>query len=210
MSICQHWQAIEWENIALREDRLKFRLIYEGQLSASGGPQQKHAIRKVLHKQLAYLWSVNPALKEMKTEARIGARKSAMDELAERFNRCGFRFVPLVNDDYHLICSLDILFLRRDEPGNVILKGGDIDNRIKTLFDALRVPEDGKELGGAVPEDGEDPFFCLLQNDSLITDFNITTDRLLSTPQHEKNVLLVIEVEVKAVRMNFANIELGW
>jgi hypothetical protein len=35
---------------------------------------------------------------------------------------------------------LNILFLRADIPGKVV-QSGDIDNRLKTLFDALRMPQ---------------------------------------------------------------------
>lgn len=102
--------------------------------------------------------------------------------------------MPLVHKYQHLICGLDILFLRRENPGDLILQGGNIDNRIKTLLDALRIPNDCNEIDSA-PEEGEDPFFCLLQNDSLVTELNVVTDKLL-TPlkagQHPNEVVLII------------------
>jgi hypothetical protein len=49
----------------------------------------------------------------------------------------GFEVIP--EDDTS--CSIDILFLHRDAPGRIVRSGGDIDNRIKVLFDALRVPD---------------------------------------------------------------------
>ena len=39
----------------------------------------------------------------------------------------------------------------------------DIDNRLKTLFDALKVPSSRELLSDAEPVDDETPFFCLLQ-----------------------------------------------
>lgn|SRR2546425_4871760 len=123
--------------------------------------------------------------------------------LAEEYTRCGFRFVPLVRKDSAFSCSLDILFLRRDNPGNLVCSGGDIDNRIKVLFDALRIIDNRSELGTAnpIPAPGEDPFFCLLEDDNLITDVKITTDRLLVPVQSEENihdVELVIHVKLTA------------
>jgi hypothetical protein len=127
---------------------------------------------------------------------------SFMETFARRFSRCGFRFVPLVNRELKLICGLEILFLRRENPGDLILRGGAIDNRIKTLLDALRIPENGTELPlNAVPDADEDPFFCLLENDSLVTDLNITTDRLLRPlrlGENENDVVLVMKIHVKA------------
>ena len=65
-----------------------------------------------------------------------------------------------------LLCSLNILFLRRDIPGSA-LSAGDIDNRIKTVIDALRRPRHANELAyHATPAADEDPFFRLLEDDS--------------------------------------------
>jgi hypothetical protein len=54
-----------------------------------------------------------------------------------------------------------------------------IDNRLKVLFDALRMPENTGELPHTPPQSGEDPFFCLLQDDKYINEVTVTTDRLL-------------------------------
>lgn len=59
------------------------------------------------------------------------------------------------------------------------------------------MPDELREVAGANPEVDEDPFFCLLQDDSLITDVRITTDRLLIPPEPEErihDVCLVIHV----------------
>jgi hypothetical protein len=75
-----------------------------------------------------------------------------------------YQFVPLVREQLSLLCSLDILFLRPDVPGKAIQSSGDIDNRLKTLFDALRMPQNDTELGPyASPGEGEEPFYCLLE-----------------------------------------------
>jgi hypothetical protein len=41
----------------------------------------------------------------------------------------------------------------------LIHSGGDIDNRLKVLFDALRIPTDCSELAGVIKEADEDPYF---------------------------------------------------
>jgi hypothetical protein len=145
---------------------MEFRLVYEGQLKATSTAQrrvnEKHVIRKYLHGQLAELWERHPYLNEMKykrwpeNQTLMRMRIEGgwfpdpdtpfMETFARRFSRCGFRFVPLVNREFKLVCGLDILFLRRENPGDLILQGGDVDNRIKTLLDALRIPENGSEL----------------------------------------------------------------
>ncbi|MCH8948126.1 MAG: hypothetical protein IH789_10950, partial [Acidobacteria bacterium] len=130
--------------------------------------------------------------------------------LASNFRRGEFHFVPLVNDLWKLVCDLDILFLRREAPGELVKSGGDIDNRIKTLFDALRVPSGLSEIGkGASVEHNEDPFYCLLQDDSLITGFRVTTDRLLTPAGSGKvkdDVSLVITVKVLPSRVGIGTV----
>jgi hypothetical protein len=52
------------------------------------------------------------------------------------------------------------------------------------------------------PEPGEDPFFCLLEDDSLITEVTVTTDRLivpLGADERVNDVLLVISVKTVQV-----------
>ena len=207
---------------------MNFRLIYEGPLKASGNKQnrisEKHVIRKQFHKQMLELWANHPSLEHFRY-----VRGSAFPEdmwhhqteepyptyleaLSKEFSRCGFNFVPLVHKALHLMCELDILFLRRDNPGDLVLPGGDVDNRIKTLLDGLKVPKGLADLGSAaVPDENENPFFCLVEDDSLITALNITTDRLLRPPvaeEHENEVVLIIGVKVRAARVTMDNLEL--
>ena len=82
-----------------------------------------------------------------------------------------YNFVPLVTRDLELICAVEILYLRYGDPGQVLTMTGDLDNRLKTLFDALRMPTNASELGSFVaPSVDEQPFFCLLEDDLVITE----------------------------------------
>jgi len=185
---------------------MRFRLVYEGPLHSNGTPTEKHAIRRQLHGQLKELWAQQEPLKRLSDmpdyrlpgayepgpQSGIGLR-----QLATHFARCGFQFVPLVTALYWLICSLDILFLRRENPGAVV-SGGDIDNRLKTLLDGLRLPKCDEII--EKPEPDEEPMFCLLEEDRLITEVTVTTDRLLRPPgqgQSPTDVLLIISAEVE-------------
>lgn len=178
---------------------MEFRLVYEGPLESAGNGQtrtkEKHAIRRALHPQLREVWNQFPFLSRN------------IEYFSGQYERCGFRFIPLVNDQWPDVayCKLDILFLRRDAPGNIIKSGGDIDNRIKVLFDALRIVESCNELGGAIPGDGEDPFYCLLQDDACITEVKITTDRLftpIATGGSINDVVLIIRVRTPSIDMD--------
>lgn len=201
---------------------MKFRLTYDGELRASGNkprPRDKWMIRKQIHPQLAELWQTHTVLKRASRFARVpkvggflmvgnyqsgnidmaGSTSlgSSKADLFAPISVGGFNFVPLVRESMHLTCGLDVVFMRKEEPGALVLQGGDIDNRIKTLFDALKMPE-ANDFGADQPDAGIDPFYTLLESDALITDCAIHTDRLLTRPGgniHE--VRLVIEVEIK-------------
>ena len=96
-----------------------------------------------------------------------------------------------------LQCKLDILFLRKDGLGSLVTNAGDLDNRIKILFDGLRMPITDAEMSKMPKIDLSKPFYTFLEDDILISGFSVTTDRLLSKLNSEKDdVLLVIDVLV--------------
>jgi hypothetical protein len=173
-------------------DEVHFRLTYDGPLlkAASFGNMrrdEKHKIRRAFHVQLANLWDrkdiLRDQMKKFETE-QFGEHSiqvmSVLKEAEKKYKRGKYTCFPIIRSDLHLVCYLDILFLRPEEPGALVESGGDLDNRIKTLFDALRLPQDDNEAQGYEPEMFEKPLFlCLLEDDKLITGFRITTDRLL-------------------------------
>ena len=165
---------------------MEFTLYYQGTLKANGTPTDKHNIRKVFHKQLKELWNQIP-LKYCHDLKR---------DLEKEIN--GIKFIPLVSDDTALTTELDITLLRPGKPGSIIMDGGDIDNRLKTLFDALRVPQTANEIPkGYEPEGEEKPFYCLLEDDSLIEKVSIKTDKLLEKTEDPTHVKMFIHVTTK-------------
>jgi hypothetical protein len=94
----------------------------------------------------------------------------------------GFTFRSLVHQRYKLRAELNVLMLRPGTPGHLVA-AGDIDNRLKTLFDGLRAPGKADELpDGWQPEDQTSPTFCLLEDDRLITRLNLEVGELLRPP----------------------------
>jgi hypothetical protein len=125
--------------------------------------------------------------------------KTWLEHIADDYPRCGTHFVPLLSKIGGFTCSLNILFLRRGNPGDLIKSGGDIDNRLKVLLDGLVMPSSVTDLGGLPIEADEDPFFVLLEDDVLVTNISVTTDRLLTpqeTDERINDVNLVIHVAV--------------
>jgi hypothetical protein len=62
-------------------------------------------------------------------------------------------------------------------------------------------------MRGGEDVDATQPFFCLLEDDALITSFSVETDRLLTQPNSPVNqVYLVIEVNVRVMKLTETNI----
>lgn len=201
---------------------MQFRLLYSGRLLGASRSDTrasfKHAIRLGLHPQLKRLWATNAGLSRITNLFATEwiqhhsdlAKEELTDEmwhgfglqhLAKKWERCERGFIPLVTEEMHLRCKLDILFLRPEEPGRLI-QGGDLDNRLKTLFDALRMPSNLDECGGNPSAEEPNPIYCLLEDDRLISDVRVVTDSLLLLPKereiNENDVFLVIDVQLEA------------
>jgi hypothetical protein len=185
---------------------MEFRLTYDGPLKASGGVDDKHGLRKAFHEQLKVLWKQIPLTDHLDLLADP-PKKNGISVIT------GFdalKFAPLVCQKLHLICELDITLLRPEPPGSVVTQGGDIDNRLKTLFDSLRMPKNRNEIpSGISTEDFDSPFFCLLEDDNLITKVSVSTDRLLRENAGQNDVVILMHVVTKAVRAIWGNMGLG-
>jgi hypothetical protein len=86
-------------------------------------------------------------------------------DLCEPIEKHGAWFKPLVRESYALHCSLKIRFLRQEPPGR-IYQGGDLDGRMKTLIDALAMPQHAEQVLEKTA-DGH-PIHCLLEDDSMM------------------------------------------
>jgi hypothetical protein len=156
---------------------MDFRLTFDGLLLSTGNkgrPAHVHIVRRRFHPQPRHLWSVDPSINVTDASANYQIK-----ERSEKFAWNNYNFVPLVTKDHGLVCALDILLLR-PKPSSTIIQKGDIDGQLKTLFDALSLPQHGEQLGeNNVPSDDEKPFFCLLEDDALITSVAVETGILL-------------------------------
>jgi hypothetical protein len=181
-------------------EKMKFRLVFRGSLPPFDkcGVQAKDDIREQLHPQLRTLWEQHANLKRAFEPNRDGVRP--IDKVAAEFTEYGMRFIPLVRDDKAASCNLDVLLLRRQTPYRVLTSSGDIDNRLKTLLDGLQKPQQQSETKLTATSDN-DPFYCLLQDDCVVRELRVATDRLLlptqfGSPPSPDEAVAVIEVEV--------------
>jgi hypothetical protein len=169
---------------------MRFRLMYRGKLKSNGSKQDKHDIRRQLAPQIHDLSHREPL---SSWGACFGSEAVPCWPYAPH-DVGGVKFIPIIFSGLHLIARLDILFLRPEDPGKVVTQGGDLDNRIKTLFDGLRVPKLG-ELPQKI-DGSTSPLWCLLEDDALVMEFSMRTDRLLGVESDD--VLLIVTVTVGA------------
>jgi hypothetical protein len=185
---------------------MQFRLIYDGPLRSNGDARHKQEIRRALHPQLRELWTHEPLANFADEWLRDEVPQESLSVIQ---SVGGFRFAPLVCDKLKLIAEVSIVLLRPTRPGALIRQGGDIDNQLKTLFDALRCPQSPNEVpDGDAPGDGEDPLFCLLDDDERIADLHVETDRYLAAPG-ERSVHTTIFVRTRPTKVIYANLPLS-
>ena len=185
---------------------MEFRLVYEGPLPAQGArSEHKWAIRRQLHPQLESLWTQHPALQQ---GAKWLNPRPSQGETSVVVERSGVHFVPLVTSRLNLYAEVSVLLFRHQPRGAVLSEGGDVDNRLKTLIDGLRLPHVRQEIrdestGGPLPS----PFYCLLEDDSLVTKASLESEQMLR-PGRPDEVLAILAVTVKKFQVTYDNMGL--
>jgi len=205
-----------------KENAVEFRLLFDGEIGSDSRAPIKQAIRRALHPQLRRLWLVNRKLRElaehygrtfharMQTQTGQTPIYPSQDEAIEfafqhwgnTWNRAPFRFVPLVTKELGVVCSIDILLLRPDDDTYVTVHG-DLDGHVKTLFDGLRMPSKQDETGNSSPTADEDPFFCLLEDDRLVSELRVKSEKLLLPPnkptvkKHDAFAVITVNINHK-------------
>lgn len=203
---------------------MEFRLTYEGPLYSTGNDsklskkaEHKHDLRMTFHPQIKRLWEITPFLKTgersgpgaLILEQSSGAPNYKASWLAKKHAQFGWKFVPLVSEELDLWCSLDVLFLRPGKPGK-LLNQGDLDGRLKTLLDALAIPDANQGYESKIAQSGA--VYTLLENDRLVSKVSVETDELLQLDigkLDENFVRLVILVSLRPSEMHLGNMQFG-
>lgn len=206
---------------------MRFTLIYDGDLPAGNSSRAVFAskIRNEFHHQLADLWDSHVVFRALRHTARTPVYVYEATEPFEPFVRWSEflgpppplepgqtdlcapinvpivgDFIPIVRRSLCLACSVDVLFLRHEEPFNLMKQGGDLDNRIKTLFDGLRMPDTKDKYVGDAPT--ADPLYVVLEDDALISDISVRSGRLLGNRTKDKHaVRLTVDITIKVLRV---------
>lgn len=186
---------------------MKFRLVFEGPI-----PPRKqtslHAIHETRLKfapQMEALWSFAPLAEEKQNWLKHPSPEQNDYAILEQ--RGSSVFVPLISKRNDLRCELEVTFLRQQAPGQLIGDGGDIDNRVKTLLDALSVPPPAQ--AGFFSQTGpSQPLYCLLQDDSLVTKLSVETDRLLRVTPDRFDLVAILQITIRATKVTWGTVSL--
>jgi hypothetical protein len=155
----------------------------------------KHQMRKDFHRQLKRQWQITPFLVE-RQHPPTDTKPYHIGRLADEFRQPPWRFVPLVTGRLQLFTSITILLQRLDSASSSVWSG-DIDNRIKTIIDALEVPNDNDNYASLSPKASEDPFFCLLEDDKYLNNVSVETNTLLDVPENVDQSYAQVQIRVR-------------
>ena len=185
---------------------MKFKLLYYGDILTNPKKRAQHIadIRMQFHPQLKKLITLKPWDNLTKfmmpdaTKSPISTRHIG-----------GIDWNPIITPKLKLIAELDIQMLH---PEIIGVPRSDIDNRIKTLFDGLRCPQNEHEIGQNVPRDAG-PIYTLLDDDHLITKISVNTSHLLGTdmfsgniPKTPDSIFMMIDVNVRVAEGTLENL----
>ena len=191
---------------------MKFKMLYFGELRVNPKKRSQHIseIRMQFHPQLKKLVEHTP-WNNLTKYMMPGATKSP---IATR-HVGGIDFNPIITPNLKLLAELEIQLLH---PEIVGVARSDIDNRMKTLLDALRCPQNDHEVGENTPRD-QGPIYTLLDDDHLVTRLSVNTSHLLSNhmfnPHHkghrpdvsdEEKIFLMIDINVRVEEGNLENL----
>ncbi|MBF0554405.1 MAG: hypothetical protein HQK96_07555 [Nitrospirae bacterium] len=213
---------------------MEFTLRYYGnirnELKTKAGPEEKHNIRIQFHPQIKELWGYEPLslvpeyLNDKHDEEYIKNLSGPIIDPGtfDNSQKTGYIikrntlkdgnsywFAPLICKPLRLYAELDITYLgAQDHMTPTVIRGGDIDNKLKVLFDGLRYPSDNNLIpNGLSPISEDDPIHCLLEDDSLIRKITVSTDRLLDAADKDY-VMILIKVKVKSTIITPGNMPL--
>jgi hypothetical protein len=182
---------------------MEFCLHYDGKLKSNDNAAGKHRIRTELHKQIKAICT-DTKFSLVFTGDINGTRKEREKPLYIEHSEKRFWF--LISEHLSTVVDLDICLLLPHNVGSIVKNGGDIDNRIKTLFDALRVPSVTSEIPSSDSFDyATGGMYCLLQDDKLINKVSIQSFRDFDPPDQD-SVRCTIKVTTKITAALWGNL----
>ena len=195
---------------------MDFRLCYRGQLPVANDTRNfvktKHEIRSAFNQQLRNLLKLEPRLYNETMDAQLAdtirgkvLRPRDSSHTGPYWVQVeGIAFFPIIDRPRGLTCHLEIVLLRRtDELARILREDGDIDNNLKIVLDALRIPHQKSELPASPKPQELWPMpwmLCVMEDDGQITKLSVQTGRLLEPyeSEHDSDVRVDVHVTIKS------------
>jgi hypothetical protein len=194
---------------------MRFSLKYEGELKSTTDRNTR-----VKHKN-RLRWHFSDQLDELMMRGDFTRMPRHESDVVKPIDDKGFRihstkisgqdfeqvwYIPVIDRTLNISCSLHVRIDRPERPGSLFERGGenggDLDNRIKTLLDALRVPHNVNEARRSETRPDLNFCVCLFDDDSMVTSLYIETRPSLR-PLPRGHVELTIDVEIRAHDLTF-------
>src|SRR5688572_3882866 len=115
---------------------MELTLHYKGVVKSNASREEKQELRRAFHPQLQTLWKQPPL--HLDKVPDLLSRTPGPGNISVIVERGGFAWAPLISSRLLVFAEIEMNWLRAGPPGN-LLQSGDIDNRLKTIFDALQV-----------------------------------------------------------------------
>ena len=185
---------------------MKFKLMYFGDILVNPKKRAQHIsdIRMQFHPQLKKLLEHTPwdnltqYMMPNPTKSPITTRHIG-----------GIDWNPIITPNLKMIAELEILLMH---PEIVGVPHSDIDNRVKTILDGLRCPQNEHEIGQNTPSN-IGPIYTLLDDDHLVTKLTVNTSHLLASeilpcnaPKTPDSVFMLIDVNVRVTEGTLENL----
>jgi len=185
---------------------MKFKLLYYGDILTNPKKRAQHIadIRMQFHPQLKKLVTLSPWANLTKFMMPDASKSPIITR-----HIGGIDWNPIITPNLKMIAELDILLMHPEITG---VPHSDIDNRVKTILDGLRCPQNEHEIGQNTPRD-IGPIYTLLDDDHLVTRLTVNTSHLLSSDTFpcdvEKtpdSVFMLIDVNVRVTEGTLENL----
>lgn len=99
-------------------------------------------------------------------------------------------FVAPVGQAWQSDVELDVLLLTPRQ-----FRAGDIDNRMKTLIDALKIPS------GSTSSEEPDPFYCLMDDDTRVARLSVDARSWHEPGFQETDALVIVTAKIVPSRL---------
>ncbi|MDR1207556.1 MAG: hypothetical protein LBK26_04045 [Rickettsiales bacterium] len=181
---------------------MKFKLLYFGELRVNPKKRAQHItdIRMKFHPQLKKLVEHSP-WNNLQKYMMPAPSKSPVNTR----HVGGIDFNPIITPALKLLCELDVQLLHPEVVG---IARADIDNRMKTLLDALRCPQNEHEIGENQPK-GIGPVYTLLDDDHLVTRLSVNTSHFLAPNMFDVDATENAPVSIEQEERIFAMIDVN-